>query len=108
MSVVEIVEHPLIQHKISLMRGRRTGTKEFRDLVREVATLRCYAGTRALPPGEGEGAAPRLEWNRMPSTPCMARRSASAAAEKYRYFDHIILKISFFSRAMIRFSSREM
>ena len=32
MSVVKIVDHPLIQHKISLMRDRNTGTKEFRDL----------------------------------------------------------------------------
>ena len=37
MSVVEIVDHPLIQHKISLLRDRNTGTKEFRDLVSEIA-----------------------------------------------------------------------
>ena len=42
MSVVKIVDHPLIQHKISLMRDRNTGTKEFRDLVSEIATLLCY------------------------------------------------------------------
>ena len=34
-----IVEHPLLQHKISLLRNKQTGTKEFRDLVGEVATL---------------------------------------------------------------------
>ena len=39
MSVVEIVDHPLIQHKISLLRDRNTGTKEFRDLVSEIAML---------------------------------------------------------------------
>lgn len=33
MSVVEIVDHPLIQHKISLMRDRNTGTKEFHDQI---------------------------------------------------------------------------
>ena len=54
MSVVEIVEHPLIQHKISLLRDRRTGTKEFRDLVSEVATLLCYEATRDLPLEEVE------------------------------------------------------
>ena len=43
MSVVEIVDHPLIQHKISLLRDRNTGTKEFRDLVSEIAMLLCYA-----------------------------------------------------------------
>ena len=54
MSVVEIVEHPLIQHKISLMRDRRTGTKQFRDLVSEVPTLLCYEATRVLPLQEVE------------------------------------------------------
>ena len=34
-----IVEHPLLQHKISLLRNKQTGTKEFRDLVSEIATL---------------------------------------------------------------------
>ena len=52
MSVVKIVDHPLIQHKISLMRDRNTGTKEFRDLVSEIATLLCYEATRDLPTEE--------------------------------------------------------
>ena len=34
-----IVEHPLLQHKISILRNKQTGTKEFRDLVGEIATL---------------------------------------------------------------------
>ena len=54
MSVVKIVDHPLIQHKISLMRDRNTGTKEFRDLVSEIATLLCYEATRDLPLKEVE------------------------------------------------------
>ncbi|MDD4850292.1 MAG: uracil phosphoribosyltransferase [Gemmiger sp.] len=54
MSVVEIVDHPLIQHKISLMRDKSTGTKEFRDLVSEVAMLLCYEATRDLPTEEVE------------------------------------------------------
>ena len=54
MSVVKIVDHPLIQHKISLMRDRNTGTKEFRDLVSEIATLLCYEATRDLPLEEVE------------------------------------------------------
>ena len=54
MSVVKIVDHPLIQHKISLMRDRNTGTKEFRDLVSEIATLPCYEATRDLPTEEVE------------------------------------------------------
>ena len=52
MSVVEIVDHPLIQHKISLLRDRNTGTKEFRDLVSEIAMLLCYEATRD-PRGSG-------------------------------------------------------
>ncbi len=54
MSVVEIVDHPLIQHKISLLRDRNTGTKEFRDMVSEVAMLLCYEATRDLPTEEVE------------------------------------------------------
>ncbi len=54
MSVVKIVDHPLIQHKISLLRDRNTGTKEFRDLVSEIATLLCYEATRDLPTEEVE------------------------------------------------------
>ena len=40
---------PLLQHKISLLRNKQTGTKEFRDLVGEIATLLCYEATRDLP-----------------------------------------------------------
>ena len=58
MSVVEIVDHPLIQHKISLLRDRNTGTKEFRDLVSEIAMLLCYEATRDLPTEEVEDETP--------------------------------------------------
>ncbi len=43
-----VVDHPLIQHKISLLRNKETGTKEFRDLVSEIAMLLCYEATRDL------------------------------------------------------------
>ena len=49
-----IVDHPLIQHKISLLRYKATGTKEFRDLVNEIAMLLCYEATRDLPTEEVE------------------------------------------------------
>ena len=49
-----IVDHPLLQHKISLLRNKQTGTKEFRDLVSEIATLLCYEATRDLPTEEVE------------------------------------------------------
>lgn len=63
MSVVEIVDHPLIQHKISLLRDRNTGTKEFRDLVSEIAMLLCYEATRDLPTEEVEVETP-VAWAR--------------------------------------------
>lgn len=44
-----ISEHPLIQHKISMLRNKNTGSKEFRELVEEVAVLLCYEATRDLP-----------------------------------------------------------
>ena len=44
-----LLDHPLIQHKISLMRDKNTGSKEFRELVSEVAMLMCYEATRDLP-----------------------------------------------------------
>lgn len=52
MSEPMIVNHPLIQHKVSLMRDKSTGTKEFRDLVSEISMLLCYEATRDLPTEE--------------------------------------------------------
>lgn len=44
-----IMDHPLIQHKVSLLRDKNTGAKEFRELVSEIAMLMCYEATRDLP-----------------------------------------------------------
>ncbi|WP_033165102.1 uracil phosphoribosyltransferase [Clostridium sp. KNHs205] len=49
MSKVVVMDHPLIKHKIGIMRRKATSTKEFRDLVSEVAMLICYEATRELP-----------------------------------------------------------
>lgn len=49
-----ILEHPLVQHKVSHLRDKRTGTKEFKELVSEIATLLCYEATRDLPTEEVE------------------------------------------------------
>lgn len=49
-----IMDHPLIQHKISLLRDKNTGSKEFRELISEVAMLMCYEATRDLPLKEVE------------------------------------------------------
>ena len=44
-----IMDHPLIQHKITLLRDKNTGSKEFRELISEVTMLMCYEATRDLP-----------------------------------------------------------
>ena len=49
MSTVHTFDHPLIQHKLSLMRDIRTGTKEFRELLEEISMLMVYEVTRDLP-----------------------------------------------------------
>lgn len=49
-----IFDHPLIQHKISLLRNKNTSSKEFRELVGEVSMLMCYEATRDLPLKEVE------------------------------------------------------
>ena len=52
MATVTVLEHPLIQHKLAIMRDKTTGTKEFRALVNEIAGLMCYEATRNLPTEE--------------------------------------------------------
>lgn len=49
MSRVYVLDHPLIQHKVTFIRDKNTGTKEFRELVDEVATLMAYEITRDMP-----------------------------------------------------------
>ena len=44
-----VLAHPLIQHKLALLRDRRTPTKDFRDLVGEIAMLMAYEVTKDLP-----------------------------------------------------------
>lgn len=54
MGKVTITNHPLIQHKLTLLRDKNTGSKEFRSLVQEIAMLMCYEATRDLPLQEVE------------------------------------------------------
>ena len=49
MATVTVLDHPLIQHKLAIMRDKSTGTKQFRALVNEIAGLMCYEATRNLP-----------------------------------------------------------
>ena len=54
MSKVIVMDHPLIQHKIGLIRRKETGTKDFREAISEIAALICYEATRELPMGDVE------------------------------------------------------
>ena len=54
MGKLVVMDHPLIQHKVSLIRNKCTGTKEFRELVEEIAMLMAYEVTRDLPLKEVE------------------------------------------------------
>lgn len=54
MGRVYIFDHPLIQHKLSLMRDKKTGAKEFRELLEEISMLMVYEVTRDLPTEEKE------------------------------------------------------
>lgn len=58
MAKVVVMDHPLIQHKLSILRNEKTGSKEFRALVSEIATLICYEATRDLPLKEVETKTP--------------------------------------------------
>jgi len=49
MGRIEITNHPLIQHKLTLLRDKNTGSKDFRELVGEIAMLMCFEATRDLP-----------------------------------------------------------
>ena len=49
MAAVHVLDHPLIQHKLAILRNEDTGVKEFRELVNEISGLMCYEATRNLP-----------------------------------------------------------
>ena len=54
LSTIHIMDHPLIQHKLSIMRDKDTGSKDFRELLKEIAMLMAYEVTRDLPLEEVE------------------------------------------------------
>lgn len=46
---VHVLHHPLLQHKVSMLRDKNTGVKDFRQIVSEISALMCYEATRDLP-----------------------------------------------------------
>src|ERR1700723_3937402 len=71
MEGVTIVDHPLVQHKLTLIRDKTISTKSFRELLKEIGMLLCYEVTRDLPLAEVE-----IE------TPMMRMQSAKIAGKK--------------------------
>ena len=63
MGKVQVLDHPLLQHKLSILRDKNTGVKEFREIVGEIAALMCYEATRNLPTEEVEIETP-VAWRR--------------------------------------------
>ncbi len=49
MATVHVLDHPLIQHKLAVLRNKETSVKEFRELIGEISGLMCYEATRNLP-----------------------------------------------------------
>ena len=54
MAKVHVLDHPLIQHKLAILRSKNTSVKEFRELIGEISGLMCYEATRNLPTREIE------------------------------------------------------
>ena len=54
MATVHVLDHPLIQHKLAVLRDKDTPVKEFRELISEISGLMCYEATRNLPTVEVE------------------------------------------------------
>ena len=52
MGTLHVLDHPLIQHKLAILRNKDTGVKEFRESIGEIAALMCYEATRNLPTKE--------------------------------------------------------
>ncbi len=52
MGTLHVLDHPLLQHKLSILRDKNTGVKEFRELIGEISALMCYEATRNLPTEE--------------------------------------------------------
>ncbi len=70
MDNVTVLDHPLVQHKLTHLRDRATTATLFRRLLREIATLLCYEATRDLP----------LEWRQI-DTPLVPMRSPALAGK---------------------------
>ena len=81
MEGVTVVDHPLVQHKLTLMRDKERSTKTFRELLSEIGMLLCYEVTRDLPldMGGDRDAADAHGRPRSPARSWCSRRSCAPA-----------------------------
>ena len=80
MEGVTIVEHPLVQHKLTLLRDKTRSTKVFRELFNEIGALLCYEATRDLPLETIEVETPLAPMR----SPVLAGKEAGAGAGRPR------------------------
>ena len=77
MSNVHVFDHPLIQHKLSILRDKNTSVKEFRELISEIAMLMCFEATRDLPLEEIDVETPRRTASTSPARSWPSCRSSA-------------------------------
>ena len=111
MGNVTITNHPLIQHKLTLLRDKNTGSKEFRALVSEIAMLMCYEATRDLPLKEVEIETPVsvaktrvISGKKARLCPNSARRALAWWMECWHWFPPLAWATLAFTATRIRFS----
>ncbi len=82
MQGVTVVDHPLVQHKLTLMRDKKRSTKGFRQLLNEIGMLLCYEVTRDLPLEHIEIETPltTMRRRRSPARSSSSRRSCAPAS----------------------------
>ena len=81
MDGVTIVSHPLVQHKLTLLRRKDISTKSFRELLKEIGMLLCYEITRDLPLADVDIETP-LARMRSPFSCSMTSRTGRAASRR--------------------------
>ena len=82
MEGVTVVDHPLVQHKLTLIRDKNRSTKSFRELLKEIGMLLCYEVTRDLPLDRGRdrnAAGDDDRRRRSPAKSLLLRRSCAPA-----------------------------
>ena len=77
---LHIVDHPLVAHKLTILRDKNTSTKDFRELVSEIGMLLTYEATRDLPLTEKAGGDPHLLHHRSHPQGQEVRRGAHSPA----------------------------